>query len=375
MVTNNFLREEPNCSLGLGYVEERQLAIERLHSLGLTALSVATAQDPERYPARKRNGEIKRDRNGKIQPAFNGKNPSYIDECGKPHQIYHKHYQNRQPSEQEIKVWFANSQNGIGVLGKSEFVLVDWDAKRFSSIEESDLAFDSWISRYPQLAKTWIERTTSGGYRLLLWISQQNRFSRFTLTPDGKHVGEILGDGCFAVLAPTIGASGKPYVAIKRNDPIQVDSLAEIGIYPVSKPRKLSPKPPVRVISSSPKLPDFNSNRGIVRLEHLISKNAVPILQGYDVKEDSSESLTTLAREAYGWQNWCRDNAVAISGDAITLVYQAGEALGLDKERVNRILDSTSNDRKIEESLPGVRHFRGDAGCWNQVNVQQRRSA
>ena len=193
-----------------------------------------------------------------------------------------------------MKVWFANPQNGIGVLGKSEFVLVDWDAKRFSSIEESDSAFDSWISRYPQLAKTWIERTTSGGYRLLLWISQQNRFSRFTLTPDGKHVGEILGNGCFAVLAPTIGASGKPYVAIKRNDPIQIDSLAEIGIYPVSKPRELSPKPPVRVISSSPKLPNFSSNRGIVRLEHLISKNAVPILQGYDVKEDSSESLTTL---------------------------------------------------------------------------------
>jgi hypothetical protein len=274
-----------------------------------------------------------------------------------------------------MKVWFANPQNGIGVLGKSEFVLVDWDAKRFSSIEESDSAFDSWISRYPQLAKTWIERTTSGGYRLLLWISQQNRFSRFTLTPDGKHVGEILGNGCFAVLAPTIGASGKPYVAIKRNDPIQIDSLAEIGIYPVSKPRELSPKPPVRVISSSPKLPNFSSNRGIVRLEHLISKNAVPILQGYDVKEDSSESLTTLAREAYGWQNWCRDNAVAIAGDAITLIYQAGESLGLDRERVDCILGSKSHGRKIEESLPGVWYFRGDAGCWNQVNVQQRRFA
>jgi hypothetical protein len=66
MVTNNFLREEPNCSFGLGYVDERQLVIEWLHSLGLTALAVAPAQDPERYPARKRNGEIKRDRNGKI---------------------------------------------------------------------------------------------------------------------------------------------------------------------------------------------------------------------------------------------------------------------------------------------------------------------
>ena len=37
-----------------------------------------------------------------------GKNPSYLDLYGKARTLNHKSYQDRQPTEQELREWFAN---------------------------------------------------------------------------------------------------------------------------------------------------------------------------------------------------------------------------------------------------------------------------
>ena len=65
---------------------------------------------------------------------FTGKNPSYLDRDGKPKICLHGEIQNRLPSEQEIKKWFANPNTGIGTLGgHNGIVWIDFDAKNYDN--------------------------------------------------------------------------------------------------------------------------------------------------------------------------------------------------------------------------------------------------
>ena len=74
-----------------------------LRSQGLPPLPVAPAQDPTRYPARDRGGNLKRDKDGALVPAFTGKNPSFLDQRGIPHLIRHTQHQNQLlPDQQDL---------------------------------------------------------------------------------------------------------------------------------------------------------------------------------------------------------------------------------------------------------------------------------
>jgi hypothetical protein len=96
----------------------------------------------EQYPAREKNGEIKRDKQGNPIPAFTGKNPSYLDRSGKPHLVNHRQYQSQLPSDRELREWFANPLNGVGTLGGwNNTIWLDLDLKQFASKEECDRAF------------------------------------------------------------------------------------------------------------------------------------------------------------------------------------------------------------------------------------------
>jgi hypothetical protein len=96
---------------------ERQEVINWLVANNYPALPVAPAMAAEQYPAREKNGEIKRDKQGNPIPAFTGKNPSYLDRSGKPHLVNHRQYQSQLPSDRELREWFANPLNGVGTLG------------------------------------------------------------------------------------------------------------------------------------------------------------------------------------------------------------------------------------------------------------------
>lgn len=169
----------------------------------------------------------------KIQPIarFTGKNPSFIDETGKPHILRHQRYQNQLPTEYELRKWFANPANGIGTLGgHNGYDWLDFDAKNYTSQEECDRD----VARIRSLTgSTWVEKTGSGGYRVAVKPKQKPTFTNFSTDPNGEtHIGEALFEGRFTVLAPTIHPNGNAYRRIEFSEVAQIESLESIGIYP-----------------------------------------------------------------------------------------------------------------------------------------------
>ncbi|MDX2241258.1 MAG: bifunctional DNA primase/polymerase [Leptolyngbyaceae cyanobacterium bins.302] len=194
-----------------------------------------------------------------LQPIarFTGKNPSYLERCGKPHIIHHKEYQNRLPTEAELEKWFANPANGIGTLGGHNGVdWLDFDAKNYASQEECDRD----VERIRQLiGVTWVERTGSGGYRIAVKPNQIPTFTNFTTDPNAEnHIGEALGEGRFTVLAPSIHPNGKNYQRVEFAPPAKIESLESIEIYPTKDEksnqarREKRQKSDIRSVASSP---------------------------------------------------------------------------------------------------------------------------
>lgn len=331
-----------------------------LREQGLPPLPVAPAQDPTRYPARNRDGSLKRDRDGALVPAFTGKNPSFLDQRGIPHLIRHTQYQNRLPTQAELQTWFANSANGIGTLGGwHNIVWIDVDVKQFESQQACDQRISDWLSQYPLLQQTFTERTHSSGWRLAVRVHEKT-FTNFSLDGvGGQHMGEALGQGRFTVLAPTVGPSGKAYVNVQRLPPIWVERLDAIGLYPVSGRREQSQSRQFR-----PRIQSQPAQPGVLRLEDLATAKAQAVLHGDSPLESRSHSLTYALREFYGWENWAAQNRVPISGNTEELTRAAGAALGIDAERVERIMESIVDPGSC---TPAAVFAGGEISAWKRV--------
>ena len=331
-----------------------------LQGQGLPSLPVAPPQDPSRYPARNRDGSLKRDKEGALVPAFTGKNPSFLDQRGIPHLIRHTQYQNRMPTQAKLQTWFAHPANGIGTLGGwHNIVWVDVDVKQFESQQTCDQRITDWLGQYPLLQQTFTERTHSGGWRLAVRVHEKT-FTNFSLDGvGGQHMGEALGQGRFTVLSPTVGPSGKAYVNVQRLPPVWVEQLDAIGLYPVSGRREQGPsRQPRPLIRSQLDQP------GVLRLEDLATAKAQAVLHGDSPLESRSHSLTYALREFYGWENWASQNRVPISGNAEDLARAAGAALGIDADRVERIMESITDPGSC---TPAVVFAGGEVSAWKRV--------
>jgi len=186
-------------------------------------------------------------------------------------------------------------------------------------------------------------------------------FTNFTLAPDGNHVGEALGAGRFTVLAPTVGVSGNSYRNIRRVPLIEVECLEAIGIYPVNKKQRETSIPQTDV-----------EDCGVISLQRLASQGSQDVLEG--VKNgDRSEVLTKPIKEWYGWENWLQTQQIDYLNSAEELAHKAGENLGLDEERVERILKSVDAD----ECQPALLYEGTEEDCWQSrsqnMPIPQRR--
>ena len=364
---------------------ERQVVIDWLISHKYPALPVAPAQSAWKYhkidPGNAQQGvwshcPVTAD----LQPLplYTGKNPSFIDAKGHPHLINHRKYQKRLPKRSEIKAWFTNPSNGVGTLGGwNNTVWLDFDLKQFPTQEECDAAALS-ILKHPELQQTFIERTHSGGWRIGIKVKQKPNFTNFSLTPGGSHIGEALFEGRFTVLAPTIGPSGNPYQSIQRAIPVEVESMDAIGIYSTKKVQKGEVK---KIKDEKTLLPGQNPatltsfthqpSVGCIPLEMLGSDTSRDILHGNcptgsngsQPNFDRSEALTTATKEWYGWQNWAQSNGISIFSDAVTLAHYAGTHLGLDFDRINRILHTIDP----ASCHPAALYRGGEESCWKKV--------
>ncbi len=348
---------------------ERQKVIDWLQTHNYPALPVAPAQDAWKYykvgQAKPKQGVWSHcPLTADLQPIplYTGKNPSYLDHNGIPHLLNHRHYRKRLPQKNEIDVWFANPLNGVGTLGGwNNTVWLDFDVKQFPSQQECDAAVSSILS-LTQLQQTFIERSHSGGWRIGVKVKQKPDFTNFSLTPGGSHVGEALFEGRFTVLAPTIGTSGNPYQSIQRTFPVEVESLESIGIYS-TKSKGTGDKGLGKTLPLPQSLIPSPQSPGSIPLEMLGNDTSRDILHGDARAGDRSKALTTATKEWYGWQNWAHNNGIQVSGDATRLAHHAGSLLGLDSDRINRILktiDPTS-------SLPAALHRGGEESCWKKI--------
>jgi hypothetical protein len=379
-----------------------QGTIEWLQSLGLPPLPVAPAQDPYDYPKivkEKEDAKAKKKiyahcplkEDGSPIPLYTGKNPSYLDKAGNPQLVHHRFYQERSPSYKELKEWFANPANGVGTLGNEEFIWIDFDVKNFSDADEcreAAIAVAQKIQEISGLPPT-LEETHSGGRRVLAIVSEKPKFTNFALEPGGKHVGEALGVGRFTVLAPTIGPSGNAYTAYHRHDPDKkpkVQNLEIIGVYKTGKNKTKASAPtltlpvqptatPTKSVSGSAALSDIRTPKptkvgaGSVALSNLGTSESRDVLAGTNIKNDRSASLTLAIREWYGWENWCNVNGKAFTEDAESLAYEAGAKLGIDADRIERILktiDSTEcTPALISRNGDALRHYERKASGRN----------
>ena len=180
-----------------------------------------------------------------IEAAKQGKEPKapcYFD-GEKVISVNWSFFQNVQPSEEILKTWFAQPQTGIGTLGgwngQHWIGWIDFDQKNFASGEQCKHAIGAWLETY-SLQEAPCFQTPSGGYRFLVAFSREpenfKANSKFSLSPNGAHAGELLcKNGSHTLLPPTIGIGGQ-YEWIKFSEyPPIVDSPEDIGLYPTQK--------------------------------------------------------------------------------------------------------------------------------------------
>ena len=353
------------------YAEQRQQRIHWLLSNSLPPLPVAPFQDPYRYhkvvkASNTRGAHCPLNKDLQPIPLFTGKNPSFLDSDGIPYLINHNVYQSRLPNKKELKRWFKHPDNGIGTLGTDRIKWIDIDSKQFPSQEDCDSSFQELLKQRTELRLTLLEKTQSGGYRIGVRVNDHIRFTNFSLSPGGDHVGECLGFGRFTVLSPTIGPTGLPYVNI--NCPEKLLKVDKIDfIYPTkskNSQKQTTSKPDVKLLANATLIV------GSIPLEMLGHDDSRRILNGEDIKGDRSDSLTTAISEWSGWFNWCHDNNVPISGTVENLAQYAGEKLGIDSDRITRIIATVD----LEQCQPAA-HFRGgDESCWRKVRRLDHRS-
>lgn len=313
---------------------------ERIKALGESPLPVAKVDEPNE--------------------TFTGKNPSRWSH-GELRTVEHSRYQFRSPDRDELHNWFSDPKNGVGILFKagSNLFALDLDAKKFASTEACDQWFLEWLTRYPQLRGAWIERTQSGGYRLIARLAKPKCWTNFTDRPGSDHLGEVLGEGRFAIVAPTTGVSGNRYRCLQFPDELPViESLEAVGLHPYRKQK------PWQYKYTCIKEWLLDPQRG-VDLEKLLTKDYQDILTGKvaeseDEKDkkkkkketDRSGELVKLYRELAGWANWLADKEVPIMADPWELTEKAGEALGIEEEdRIVRIIDSIPDPEKCSPAI------------------------
>jgi len=295
------------------YLQERQETINWLVAHNYPVLPVAPVQEP--YSSG--NHKIISENLSKgiwshcplsatLQPIplYTGKNPSYLDAYGKPHLVNHRQYQNKLPSAQDLKKWFANPLNGVGTLGGwNNTVWLDFDVKQFPSQSECTAAALQVAACAQQQTgfDALLEESHSGGWRVGVRVQAPGGFTNFALTQGGNHVGEALGMGRFTVLAPTIGPSGNSYKSHQRCVPPLVLSLESIGIYSTKnhEPAQSPVQPPIRKLHLG-----ASSIPGTLKLEKLGNKLSREILAGACPTGDHSEALATAIQEWYGWMRF-----------------------------------------------------------------------
>jgi len=307
--------------------------VQFLLDQNLPPLPVAPKQDADKHPVKKSNSSP----TGKSK--FTGKNPSYLNEDGNPVIVYHSSFQDKLPSSNQIEKWFKNHRNGVGTLGGKEVIFIDVDVKNFISLDECEFYTEKWLDTY-QLRDTWIERTRSNGYRVVLKTTGAPEFTNFMFDSYQKHVGEALGHGRFVVLAPTEG-----YKTINRTQILEVDRLESIGILSTKSKKATVKATEEKTVSTSRKAIERKHLAVSIRsIKPYISRKVRDLLRGKGLSGDRSRDIVTVIRELYGWKNRLEEQGKYVQEDIIKgMIEDFAELLEIES-KLDRIYESVDLD-------------------------------
>jgi|LakMenE18May11ns_1017448.scaffolds.fasta_scaffold9955748_3 hypothetical protein len=334
---------------------------QRLIRLGLrlqTVIPIALSADD--YPVTKRNGvtgewEVQRGKDGKPRPAFVGKNPSYWLATGEPRLVSHRQALAWGELSERIEVAERLGKPiGLAVIPSTDVVVVDFDRKNYASQEEFDREWLGLLDRYPELARTRMERTPGGGVHIYVkptdgmqsWSTAAGKLHcNFTTHPGGEHRGEVLAGTRVCVCAPTANGSGR-YELVNPDfaySLLEVPSLGAIGIHPVAQGSGSSSG---KRSSAGPRATEqHGAHTGLpVALEELIGGKAREVLAGGSpyrggegAEVDRSAQLTGFVREVHSWVNFLLEQGLAFSGRPEVLIEKAVRVLAIE-DKADRVL-------------------------------------
>ena len=305
-----------------------QQTLVKLVSLGCPPLPIAPRQEP--------NGSAPTV--AVPSPTWvSGKNPSFLGRDGRPSLVQHGDFQARLPTWEQLQLFFSHADMGIATMGGHQgIVWLDFDAKCYPTQTACDADLEQVLERVLAhtgltLSALWVEQTGGGGYRLPLRLRRLPTGTRFATTPNGLPVGEVLGQGQCAVLAPTRHPNGNNYRVLQAGLPAPVESLAAVGLYPVT---------PALVARSRPaphRAPPFQSRSGSRRGPDM--RQLAPFLDGYHergewgytrcpgtVAHPSPESCSSLSVHlgTGAFHLFCGCDTSAVYRKALALAQQRG---------------------------------------------------
>ncbi len=335
-----------------------QETIEKLLKLGCPPIPIAPRQDPylDGYH-RIATGRVTQegsdlldglpgsrcplDANLAPLPLFSGKNPSHIGPDGKVYLTPHGDFQQELPTFEQLRVFFHHPAVGVATLGGHQgIVWLDFDAKCYPEQQACDFDVEQVVEQILcytgcEPEDLWLEQTGSGGYRIPLQPRFQPEFTQFATLPDGFHTGEVLGLGKCAILAPTIHPNGRPYRRLLDGEPMLVDRLEAVGIYPFKAVKQ--PRYQASGWQSQPAQRSSGYRSGFGRLPDM--RELAPYLEGYHERREwayaqcpgtaahpQPESLTSLSinLSTGAFHLFCGCDAKVVYHAAFTLAKQRG---------------------------------------------------
>ena len=321
-------------------------------------------------------------KNGALQPAITGKNPSFWRADGEPQLISHA-----RPVKPEVlleRIAIAErlgKEIGLAVIPGGDLTSIDFDTKHYGSVQELEQDWMALVDRYPVLTGTRMERTPSGGIHVYVRVRDRmaswkrpggGLHCNFTTKQGGRHRGEVLAGTRVSVCAPTRNGKG-PYELINPEAAycfVEVPDLASIGIYPEVKaaPEPAAPSPSVPSPPASARQAPTGEST-IPQLADLIGSKAQEVLRGGrpyggdgSAAADRSLQLTGFVKELWSWHNLLLEQGWRFEGDPDQLLAQAIAALDIG-DKAERVLASIIRaDCRHRDPDRAERHYAWLAG-------------
>lgn len=340
--------------------------VRQLSAQGIQLQTIIPVELPAEICPRRRKNQATGEwepvlKNGALQPAITGKNPSFWRADGEPQLISHA-----RPVSPEVlleRIAIAErlgKEIGLAVIPGGDLTSIDFDTKHYGSVQELEEDWVNLVDRYPVLTGTRMERTPTGGVHVYVRVTDRmaswkrhggGLHCNFTTEQGGPHRGEVLAGMRVSVCAPTRNGKG-PYELINPEAAycfVEVPDLASIGIYPEVKaaPEPAAPPPPPPL--PSPSASERRAPTGVItipQLADLIGSKAQDVLTGGQpyggdaaAAADRSLQLTGFVKELWSWHNLLLEQGWRFEGDPDQLLAQAIAVLDIG-DKAERVLAS-----------------------------------